>query len=58
MTDEVLSQYSLVGVTLANIIIPKEERDASPCQLAPGESGRDAFYARSEAGKSWVIIAK
>ena len=58
MTDEVLSQYSLVGVTLANIVISKEERDASPCQIAPGESGRDAFYARSESGKSWVILAK
>lgn len=56
MTEDVLSQYSLVGVTLADIIISKEERDASPCQLAPGESGRDAFYARSEVGKSWVDL--
>jgi len=58
MTEDVLSQYSSLGVTLENIIISKEERDASPCQLAPGQSGRDAFYARSEAGKSWVILER
>lgn len=57
MTNEVLSEYSSAGVTLENIITPKEERDASPCQLAPGETGRDAFYARSEAGKSWVDLS-
>jgi len=56
MTEGVLSQYSSVGVTQENIIISKEERDASPCQLAPGQSGRDAFYARSESGKSWIPI--
>lgn len=58
MTQEVLSQYSDVGITLNNIIIPKEQRDYSPCILAPGESGRDASYARSEAGKSWVNLEK
>ena len=56
MTENVLSEYSLAGVTLDNIITSKEERDISPCQLAPGESGRDAFYARSESGKSWVDL--
>jgi len=58
MTEEVLSQYSVVGVTLENIIISKEERDASPCQLAPGQSGRDAFYAQSEIGKSWINLER
>ena len=56
MTESVLSEYSLVGVTLENIITSEEKRDASPCQLAPGETGRDAFYARSEAGKSWIEL--
>jgi len=56
MIEGVLSEYSSYGVTLDNIIISKEERDASPCQLAPGETGRDAFYDRSEAGKSWVDL--
>lgn len=56
MTADVLSEYSSVGVTLDNIIISKETRDASPCQLAPGESGRDAFYARSEVGQSWINL--
>ena len=56
MTEEVLSQYSHVGITTENIIISKEERNASPCQLAPGQSGRDAFYARSEIGKNWVNL--
>lgn len=56
MTQDVLSEYSSVGVTLDNIIISKETRDASPCQLAPGQSGRDAFYARTEAGQSWINL--
>jgi len=58
MTEEVLSQYSSVGVAIENIIISKEKRDTSPCQLAPGQSGRDAFYARSEAGKSWINLER
>ncbi len=56
MTHEVLAQYADAGVTLDNIIISKETRDGAPCQLASGESGRDALYARSEAGKSWIDI--
>ncbi|MAF80718.1 hypothetical protein CL628_01755 [bacterium] len=56
MTDDVLAQYAGVGITLDNMIISKEARNAAPCQLAPGESGRDAFYARSEAGKSWITV--
>ena len=56
MTEAVLSQFSAVGITLENIIISKEKRDSSPCQLAPGQSGRDAFYARSGIGKSWINL--
>jgi len=56
MTEEVLSQYAAAGITLDNIVIPQEERDASPCQLAPGRTGRDATYAQSESGQSWVNV--
>ena len=56
MNQQVLDEYAAVDITKSNIVISKEERDANPCQLAPGQSGRDAFYAQSEAGKSWVTI--
>jgi uncharacterized protein YxeA len=58
MNEAVLSEYSSFGITLENIITPKKERDDLPCQLAPGETGRDAFYARSEAGKNWIQLER
>lgn len=39
MTDEVLAEYEKRGLTAENIVIPKEQRDASPCNYSQ-DSGR------------------
>lgn len=40
MTSDVLKEFEEKGITLQNVIIPKEQRDNHPCQFEQG-SGQD-----------------
>ncbi len=56
MNDAVLAQYAAHGITPNKIILTKEARDAAPCQLQPGQSGRDAFFVSQQRGSDWVDL--
>lgn len=44
MTSELLAAYGKYGITLQNIIISKEERDADPCKFGSGSEEKDRIY--------------
>lgn len=47
MNDAVLAEYAAKGVTLENIIIAKQTRDADPCQVYGTRPEGDADFGRS-----------
>ncbi len=56
MTETVLAQYAAVDITPDTIITTKAERDASPCRIQPGSSGRDAFFVSTQNSTDWVEL--
>ena len=59
MTSDVLKEYSDVGVTLENIILSKEYRDADDCPIKLGtESKNDTIFESrgDEIVEDWVVL--
>ncbi|MBI2667915.1 hypothetical protein HYX17_04070, partial [Candidatus Woesearchaeota archaeon] len=55
MSDEVLKEYELRGVTTENIIISKEFRSNNPCPVMGTKDGEEAFTGETEKD-DFVII--
>lgn len=58
MSGDILRQYAAVGITPANIITSKAARDAQPCPLEPGQSGRDARFLPGQRPSDWVELRR
>ncbi len=56
MSNEVLKEYELRGVTIENIIILKEFRENNPCPIKGTRDGEEAFTGETE--KEDFIILK
>ena len=48
MSNEVLKEYELRGVTIKNVIIPKEFRDNNSCPIRGIIDGEEAFTGETE----------
>lgn len=52
MSDEVLAQYQQRGVSVEEVIVPKEERDQNPCKYI----GAGPSFAPQEGADDWVEV--
>jgi hypothetical protein len=44
MSDAVLAEYEIRGVTKENMVISKAYRDANPCVFGPGSGNDEVIY--------------
>lgn len=59
MSDEVLTEYSAVGITPKDIVTTKEHRDANPCPIEAGtESKYDTFFQSGDRDEDWVRLVR
>jgi hypothetical protein len=56
MTETILAQYAVVNIKPDAVILSQASRDASPCQLKAGQSGRDAFFISDQNSSEWVEL--
>ncbi|MBI1961091.1 MAG: hypothetical protein HYS45_00125 [Parcubacteria group bacterium] len=55
-SDAILADYEARGVTVADITIPKEYRDANPCAIIPGSEGVDARFLPGSGEREQVVL--
>ncbi|MEK7132259.1 MAG: hypothetical protein AAB833_01955 [Patescibacteria group bacterium] len=55
-TQELLAEYSTYGITIDNLIISKEERDARPCQISPNTEGTDIRFPTGIMADDYVWL--
>lgn len=56
VTQEVLDEYAKYGISAGDLIISKEERNASPCPLSSKHEGSDVFFLSNSTVDNYVWL--